>query len=134
MSDQTTDFIPPKASGELILVVDDEPSICKVIRIVLRNSGYEVVIAGSGEEALEIYSQRGGEIKAVLTDVSMPGMSGVQLISELKALNPCVKIVASSGQSDDGRTAELMALDVRGVIPKPYESRQLLVVLHKALA
>jgi two-component system, cell cycle sensor histidine kinase and response regulator CckA len=82
---------PPRAArpersgrGETILVVDDEPLVRRAICRALGLRGYEVVEAGSGEEALETVAARRGEISLLLTDVVMPGMRGPDLIREFR--------------------------------------------------
>jgi len=63
--------------------------------------GYQVIKAGSGEEAPEIYRARGGEIALVVFDLGMPGIDGQRCMKEIVALNPEVKVVIASGYTDD---------------------------------
>lgn len=115
------------------MVVDDEAAICKITEIILKRSGYQVVTASSGADALSIYMRRSREIKAVLTDVSMPGMDGATLTRALRRLNPLIKVIASTGQADEARMADLRALAVSGMIAKPYDSRKLLAIMRQIL-
>ena len=119
--------------GELVLVVDDEAAICKITEIILKRSGFQVMTAMSGPEAVAVYEQRGNEINVVLTDVSMPGMDGVALTRALRLLNPMVKVIASTGHADETRMAELRAIAVSGLINKPYDSRKLISSIRQIL-
>ena len=96
-------------------------------------SGYRVLTAGDGTEALAIYAQQGEEIGLVLTDVMMPHFDGTALTRTLKKMNPAVKIVASSGNGNDVRVAELRLLQPEAILIKPYTKEQLLKTLHEAL-
>jgi PAS domain S-box-containing protein len=120
-------------SGEMILVVDDELEIQRVTEMVLKSSGYRVVTAGDGTEALSIYAQRATEIDLVLTDVMMPHFDGTALSRTLKKMNPAVRIVASTGNGQEARVAELRLLNPEAVLMKPYTKEQLLRTLHRAL-
>jgi len=86
---------------ETILVVDDEPSILKLVVDSLQPLGYKLMEAGDGEEALEICKTAGNEIDLLLTDVVMPGMSGRELVDAVKQILPEMKVVFMSGYTDD---------------------------------
>ena len=133
MNSNPNDPCEPKPGGELIMVVDDEAAICKITDIILMRNGYQALTASSGAEALSAYMHRDGEIKVVLTDVTMPGMDGVALIRALRRFNPLVRIIASTGQADEARMADLRSLAVSGMIAKPYDSRKLLTTLRQIL-
>ncbi|HWB59505.1 MAG TPA: PAS domain S-box protein [Chthoniobacteraceae bacterium] len=116
----------PIGNGELILAVDDEFEIRTVLEALLARSGYKVITASDGNEALKIYTLNAGAIKLVLTDIMMPQADGVALARALKVMNPGVKIIASSGQQDLVRQEELQALGVKGLLRKPYQRAKLL--------
>ncbi len=82
--------------GESILVADDEPVVLTLTNVILRNYGYNVLLAKNGEEALEVL-RRGGPVDLVLTDVIMPQMTGPELIHELKQENKDLRCVFMSG-------------------------------------
>ena len=124
---------PTHGNGELILLVDDELPIRQVGQAILTKHGYDVVTAEDGSEALALYVQRTNEIKAVVTDLSMPFVDGVALARALKKLNPEVKIIACSGNASAARIGELMSLDVRACLTKPFTSDSLLLKLHEML-
>jgi PAS domain S-box-containing protein len=88
---------PKPGRGETILVIDDEESIRIMSEALLRASGYQVILAADGLAGVATYRIHRAEIKAVLTDIMMPGLQGAQLVAELRRLNPDVRVVAMSG-------------------------------------
>ncbi len=129
----TAEITQPSGNGEKLLLVDDEADIRKVTEMVLRKSGYELITAGDGAEALAIYAQRGHEISAVLTDLMMPLMDGFALIRALRRLNPRVRIIASTGHCEDARREELKSRGVEAVMSKPYNTASLLKTIHEVI-
>jgi PAS domain S-box-containing protein len=85
-----------------ILVVDDEPLLRRVAGKLLQKLGYSVLEAASGQNALEIFQERGAEIALVLLDLIMPGLNGFQTLERLRALNPAVPVLMCSGYGDGG--------------------------------
>lgn len=85
--------------SEKILVVDDEPAFCEVLRDFLVSKGFQVVITNSGDEALKAYPEEKPSI--VLMDVRMPGKDGLTTLKELKASDPHVKAVMVSAVHDE---------------------------------
>ncbi len=83
-----------------MLVVEDEPPVLEVTRVALQRYGYSVAPARDGAEALANYEKYGREIRAVVLDLSMPLMSGAELLSALHARNPDVPVLISTGHSD----------------------------------
>ena len=77
------------------LVVDDSRSVRQWFRIALEQLGHDVIEARDGEEALNLYSQNSTDF--VVTDIEMPGKTGLELIADLRRANPSVKILAVSG-------------------------------------
>ncbi|XHR26845.1 MAG: ATP-binding protein [Chthoniobacteraceae bacterium] len=125
--------VSPNGEGEVILVVDDELPICKMIETILTKKGYRVLTALGGHEALRLFAGQQGQIRAVLTDLAMPEMSGVELIRRLKAAQPGLPIIASTGQSSEQRYSDLDTLDVQWRLSKPYGAQQLLAIVREAL-
>jgi CheY-like chemotaxis protein len=79
-----------------ILVIDDDAAICVVLRIALEYKGYEVVEAHNGFEGLQCYEA--APVDLVITDLQMPEMDGLQMLSELRRRSPKVKVIAISGR------------------------------------
>ena len=124
---------PPRGNGELILVVDDESSILDITRQTLEASGYRVLTASDGAEAVAIYGKSGSRIDLVLTDIMMPVMDGPTTIRVLKHMNPEVRVVASSGMGANGGVARAIAAGVVHFLDKPYNAASLLGVVHRAI-
>jgi CheY-like chemotaxis protein len=122
-----------QGDGELILVVDDEAPIRKMLENVLRKNGYDVLTAANGNDALTTYESQRNKIHLVLTDLSMPGMDGVALSRRLKEADPKLKIIASSGQVEKSHRSELADLGVHGFLTKPYRQDQLLTIIHQEI-
>ncbi|OPY74790.1 MAG: Blue-light-activated protein [Syntrophorhabdus sp. PtaU1.Bin050] len=107
-------------STETVLLVDDQEMILAVGGEMLKVLGYEVFTAQSGEEALAIYRGKDEMIDVVILDMIMPGVSGGETYDRLKAINPGVKVILSSGYSIDGQATEIMARGCSGFIQKPF--------------
>jgi len=105
---------------ETILVVDDEKMITDVTADMLAGLGYQVLIAGSGEEAVEVYRTKSETIQLVIMDMIMPGMGGGEAFDRIKAVNPSVKVILSSGYSLDGNARIIMNRGVRAFLQKPF--------------
>jgi PAS domain S-box-containing protein len=123
----------PVGRGELILVVDDEDSIRQITKGTLETFGYKVLLASDGTEALALYAESRDEIKVVLTDMMMPFMDGPATIRALKRLNPQVKIIAASGLTSNGKSAEAASAGVNAFLAKPYTAERLLTTLDNVL-
>ena len=123
----------PRGHQELVLVVDDEAPIREVARQILERFGYRVLLAVNGVEAVQLYTARQDEIAVVITDMAMPVMDGHATIAALRAMNPKVKIIGSSGlDMNDGNTKAIH--DAIGhFIPKPYTVESMLDMLHEVL-
>jgi two-component system, cell cycle sensor histidine kinase and response regulator CckA len=85
---------------ETILLVEDEPAVRRVCALTLRKLGYDVVVADDAEHAVKICASGERLLHAVLTDVVMPGTSGVALVERLRALRPGLKVLFMSGYTD----------------------------------
>lgn len=124
----------PQGANELVLVVDDEPAIRQTTRRALEENGYRVMVAADGREAVKLFLQQNGAVKLLLTDVMMPGMNGVHLIRALRALDPGLKIIATSGLEDRERRAELAALAITEFLPKPATVATVLGAIRRQLS
>ena len=80
-----------------VLVVDDEPGVCRLCRIVLQRAGYEVIEAGSVDSAMELWQAHSKAIDVVITDYNMPGSTGLELCEWLHAENPRLGLILTSG-------------------------------------
>jgi two-component system cell cycle sensor histidine kinase/response regulator CckA len=113
------------AGTETVLLVDDEQMIVEVGQAVLKTLGYQVLPARSGKEAIEIYQENQGKVGLVILDMIMPGMSGSETYDRLKAINPKVKVLLSSGYSLDSEATNILKRGCDGFIQKPFTIKQL---------
>ena len=127
------DIIIPQGNGETILLVDDEPSIREVAEVILTSHGYKVIVAEDGPTALAIFARQMGHIGVVVTDLAMPGMDGLMLVGTLRRIEPGLKVIVSTGRTDDSHAAEITTLGVDGCLTKPYTCRNLLLKLSHVL-
>ena len=125
--------ILPRGNNELILLVDDEESICATVKKILERFGYRVVTAANGAEAVSIYATQGANIAAVITDMHMPIMDGPAAIIALQSINPQVKIIGSSGLAANGGVAKAASAGVQHFVPKPYTAEKMLRTLRAIL-
>ena len=124
----------PSGNGEMILLVDDEVSICEITKAALQNYGYRVVVANSGPEAVTIYAGKRNEIKLAITDTGMPFMDGHATSMALKKINPALKIIMASGGEMGKNTTETPSdPNISAFAPKPYTVENLLTIVHNVL-
>ena len=131
---QIDDSNSPAGQGELILVVDDEYSICEITKLSLEVGGYKVITAHDGIEAIALYAQHQSDISVVITDMMMPSMDGRTTIHTLEMMNPNVKIVAVSGLASNNQIASSASTTVKSFLSKPYTAKQLLKTIHNVLS
>ncbi|MBR8833414.1 MAG: PAS domain S-box protein [Stigonema ocellatum SAG 48.90 = DSM 106950] len=127
------DIALPNGNGELILVVDDEVTICEITKTTLENHNYRVLTSSNGAGALELYVQHKNDISVVLIDLMMPGIDGVTTILTLQRMNLQVKIIAISGLMLNGATAQSNSLRIQGALSKPFTAQALLSTLQSVL-
>jgi CheY-like chemotaxis protein len=124
---------PIQGQGQYILVVDDEPNILQITKMIFEKHNYRVVLANDGPEALTLFAQQMGSIGGVLTDVAMPYMDGVALVRAIRKMKSDIPIIASTGHGDLAGMAELQSLGVKSFLTKPYDTEKLLMTLKTAL-
>lgn len=127
------------AAGDLrgsgtILVVDDEDMIRRVAASALKTYGYQVILAGNGQEAVDIVRARGSEISAVLLDMAMPVMDGEEALGHISRLRPDLKVIVSTGYARDRIRNRFAHHGVYSLLVKPYSTRQLAEKLKAVLA
>jgi CheY-like chemotaxis protein len=121
-----------RSGGGTILVVDDEQTVLNMAKAGLERRGYRVVTASSGPAAIGTLGEN-TPVDLVLLDMSMPGMSGQEVLPRLWALRPGLRIVVSSGYSES-ECREMFRKDrIAGFLQKPYTARQLADTVNTAL-
>ncbi len=118
---------------ERILVVEDEETVRVVIQRCLEHLGYEVEVAEDGTAALDMYAKTPSHYSLVILDMMMPKMSGDEVFEQLKAINPKVRVLISSGYSTDGRAQSILDNGGLGFIPKPFAIEDLAREVRRCL-
>ena len=122
-----------RGSGELLLVVEDEPVIANLCRDVLESHGYRVELAADGIEALALFGQHRSSIRAVISDMAMPFMDGVGLTRAIRHLDPNLPILIATGSVDGTRMSALDEFGFVSRLPKPYTQRLLFEAVQQCL-
>ncbi|MFP3947731.1 MAG: response regulator [Longimicrobiales bacterium] len=120
------------AEDTTILLVEDEETVRKVIERLLRKLGYEVESASDAEEAIEIFTKRNEEFDLVLTDVVMPGLTGVEMSEVLKKQRPDMKFLFTSGYTSKELGGNPEA-PPEPFLPKPFSMDELSRSVREAL-
>lgn len=120
-------------SGYTVLLVDDEIHILQMTATALEASGFRVITARDGAEAISTYARHRDEIAVVLLDMMMPGLDGLQTLEQLKRINPNVAVIACSGLRTQQREKEALEHGAKFFLPKPYSESLLLKALSDIL-
>lgn len=113
-----------------LLIIDDEEAIRKVLSVSLASDGHDVLAATGGEEGIEIFKEESPAI--VLTDIKMPGMHGIEVLRQIKALNPHAEVIMITGHGDMDSAIEALKLDASDFLNKPIKDEALSVALKRA--
>jgi two-component system NtrC family response regulator len=117
---------------ETILIVDDEKNYLTILSAVLDEEGFEVLTALSGQEALEI--QKTSDLDLVLTDMKMPEMDGIELLENIKTLDPDLPVVMMTAHGTVDKAVEAMQKGAYTYILKPFDNERLTIYVKKAIA
>lgn len=118
---------------ETVLLVEDAAHLRELAREFLSNSGYRVIEASNGAEALELAAQHQGQIDLLLTDVIMPGMSGAELARKVMEARPSVQVIYASGYTADAISQHGVLDEGVVLIEKPYTRDKLLRKIREVL-
>ncbi len=126
-------ILNPAGNRELILLVEDDVEVAELAAEMLAEEGYKVIIASNGFEALRIYKEIGNQIGLVILDFFLPVMDGDAVFDEFRAINPQINVMLSSGFAEQSKLGAMLALGLRGFIPKPYTREKLLAQVRSTL-
>lgn len=121
---------PPAGTGT-VLVVDDDATVRRALARSLSLFGYTVIEAGSGPECVDVFRSRRTEIRAVLLDMVMPGMSGRATYLALREIEPEVSVILMSGYTLNDQVQEILDLGVKAFVTKPHSPEQLAQTLAR---
>jgi PAS domain S-box-containing protein len=123
----------PRVLGT-VLVVDDEAIVRHMARAALERYGYKVVLAENGPRAIEIFERNPEAFSLVLLDLSMPGVSGVETLPELRRARPDIPVLITSGYSEAQTLGQFAGQKVSGFLQKPFTSQVLLTKVADSLS
>ncbi len=118
-----TDLPAPNSSKKpLLLVVEEEEGILRLLQLALGRHGFDVLAAANGKDALQIYRDQGAAIKLVLMDVRMRNLTGPETLVKLREMNAGVRCCFMTGDSSINISDKLLALGALRVFHKPFPS------------
>jgi signal transduction histidine kinase/ActR/RegA family two-component response regulator len=136
-ADAAADVRPPRAElakgRGRVLIVDDEQPLRRALRRALEHMGYEIVEAGDGAAAVEAFRAHRGQLAAVVLDHVMPVMTGGDAYKVMRAIDPSVPVIMTSGRLEESLENELRSLGIDTVMPKPFDVEELSRVLKAAI-
>jgi PAS domain S-box-containing protein len=116
-----------------VLVVDDEEGVRAVASALLQSMGFEVLTVRDGQEALARFQSNGSAIRAILMDLTMPHMDGVETFRELRRLDPGCRVVLTSGYNEQEAVQDFVGKGLVAFVQKPFQRQDLLQAMRKAL-
>ncbi len=131
---QSAGMFSRRVSEGLVLVVDDEPDVRKVVRMTLEKAGYDVVEAEDGEKAIEEIKK--GEhsilLNLIITDIRMPNMNGIDVINYYRKEWPSVPLIVLTGFPDLDMATSMLQHGISDYLVKPVEAEKLRAAVAKA--
>ena len=123
-----------RTGSETILVVEDEPALCGLVKDILLRYGYRVLTAGSGVEALQVWAGNKQSIDLLLTDMVMPhGVSGRELAEQVQKEKPELEVLYTSGYSAEMLGTDFVLQPGIRFLQKPYEPETLAKAIRVCL-
>ncbi len=114
-----------KHGSGLIFVVDDEVLIQQTTKMILEECGYDVLLAGTGLEAIRLFNENYDKIVCTILDISLPDITGLEVYKKIKSVDSSLKVIVSSGRTQDSTVEELLACGVDMFISKPFSVLEL---------
>jgi two-component system, cell cycle sensor histidine kinase and response regulator CckA len=128
--------VPMRGVGDrpAVILADDEAGLREMLRMVLEHEGYNVIEAANGEEAIERFTARRHDVAAVLLDVQMPVLGGIEAYRRIRAMSPHTPVILGTGYVADADLAAIREAGADDIMLKPYEMRDLLDRLARVTA
>ncbi len=121
-------------AGATLLLVEDEEMLLQPVKGLLEEEGYEVLVARDGREAVEVFQDRASEISAVIIDLGLPKLNGLDALIQIKQIRPDVRCIVASGTLDSRRREEVQKAGASAALRKPYDADQMLNTIESVLA
>jgi two-component system, chemotaxis family, CheB/CheR fusion protein len=121
------------ATGRTVLVVDDEEIVQQMAKRTLERSGYTVMLANNGLQALEVFANDPDRVSLVLLDLTMPVMGGEETLENLRLLRPSIKVLLSTGYSQADALRSFRGKGLAGFVQKPYTPQRLIAAVRDAM-
>ncbi len=122
-----------KGGNRTVLVIEDEETIRDVLKRSLERMGFKVIVATGGAEGVALHDDHRPGLNLVITDLNMPGMDGLTVVSYLRAKSPALPVMVMSGRVDDTVLATLKELKIAGLIDKPFGYAQVEAAIKRVL-
>jgi len=133
ITNSLADFLTLPTGSEELLLVDDEKEIIELNQQTLEKLGYHVSTCNNGSSALKMVKRNLKQFDLVLTDMTMPGISGVQLAREITKINPHLPVILGTGHSDTVDQDEVLAAGIKELYNKPLSTDRLVKLIRKVL-
>ena len=124
----------PGGESGTVLVVDDDEAVRTMTRRMIEQAGFTVLTASGGREAIRLFREHRQEIGCVVLDLVMPDLDGVETFRELRGFCPEVRVILSSGYSEETATERFTQEGLAGFIQKPYAMAPLIEQIRQAIA
>jgi CheY-like chemotaxis protein len=121
-------------SDEHVLVVDNEPQVARLLTVMLKRMGYRVTVEGGGHEAFETFKARPDIFDIVITDQTMPDLTGIELSKKISQIRPDLPILLCTGFSETVCEEKAQQYGVRKFLLKPLEKQTLSQTLRELLS
>lgn len=119
--------------GGLILVIDDHELVCEVLRHILERHGLTVLTATDGPTGVALFRRHAEEVKVVLLDLVLPGMSGLEVLQAIRDIHPGVRVLLLTGKPEAEVQAEFAHMGVTGYIQKSFQLAPFIAELQRVL-
>ena len=113
-------FDSSSEQGITVLLIDDEEMVINISEMMLKNLGYKVLKAHSGSEGVQLFEENQSKIDLIISDLEMPKMNGEEVMDKLRAIDPQIKVMLSSGALTDRDEQYVMNKGFNGFLKKPY--------------
>jgi signal transduction histidine kinase/CheY-like chemotaxis protein len=125
--------LQPATQSGTVLVIDDEEVVRRTAKAALERSGYDIVLAEDGAAGIRIFEAMGGKVSLVLLDLTMPGLSGEEVLRHIQSVSPNVRVILSSGYNELEVIRLFNGKGLAGFLQKPYTAATLIAKVNRVL-